>query len=32
LLFSPLLVPGHGFQNSSGVDDCLMLVQAVMHH
>jgi hypothetical protein len=32
LLFSPLLVAGHGFQNSSGVDDCLMLVQAVMHH
>jgi hypothetical protein len=32
LLFSPLLVPGHGLQNSSGVDDCLMLVQAVMHH
>jgi hypothetical protein len=32
LLFSPLLAPGHGFENSSGVDDCLMLLQAVIHH
>lgn len=32
LLFSPLLAPGHGFQSSAGVDDCLMLLQAVIHH
>jgi hypothetical protein len=32
LLFSPLLAPGLGFQNSSGVDDCLLLFRAVIHH
>jgi hypothetical protein len=32
LLFDPILIPGAGFQSSAGVDDCLMLVQAVVKH
>jgi hypothetical protein len=32
LLFDPILIPGAGFSNSAGVDDCLMLVQAVVKH
>lgn len=32
LLFDPILSPGHGYQSSAGVDDCLMLVQAVVQH
>jgi hypothetical protein len=32
LLFDPILSPGHGFTNSAGVDDCLMLIQAVVKH
>jgi hypothetical protein len=30
LLFDPILALGHGFENSSGVDGCLMLIQAVV--
>lgn len=32
LLFDPTLSLGHGFTNSAGVDDCLMLIQAVVKH
>ena len=32
LLFSPTLKVGGGFHASKGVDDCLMLVQAVVKH
>jgi hypothetical protein len=32
LLFDPVLAPGHGFQSSAGVDNCLMLVQAKIRH
>lgn len=32
LLFDPILSLGHGFTNSAGVDDCLMLIQAVVQH
>jgi hypothetical protein len=32
LLFDPILIPGAGFRTSVGVDDCLMLVQAVVKH
>jgi len=32
LLFDPPLAVGHGFGTSAGVDDCLMLVQAVVSH
>jgi hypothetical protein len=32
LLFDPNLSPSEGFQPSAGVDDCLMLVQAVVQH
>ena len=32
LLFDPVLSPGHGFRHNAGVDDCLMLVQAVVQH
>jgi hypothetical protein len=32
LLFDPTLSVGDGFRNSAGVDDCLMLVQAVVSH
>jgi hypothetical protein len=31
LLFQPVLAPNHPFQTSAGVDDCLMLIQAVIH-
>jgi hypothetical protein len=30
LLFQPVLAPNHPFQTSAGVDDCLMLIQAVV--
>jgi hypothetical protein len=32
LLFDPVLAPGQGFQNSGGVDNCLLLIQAEIHH
>ena len=32
LLFDPILTLGQGFSNSAGVDNCLMLVQAVVQH
>jgi hypothetical protein len=32
LLFDPILSVGHSFATSNGVDDCLMLVQAVVKH
>jgi hypothetical protein len=32
LLFGPVLGVGSQFRNSGGVDDCLMLVQAVVRH
>jgi hypothetical protein len=32
LLFDPVLSIGHPFRTSNGVDDCLMLVQAVVKH
>lgn len=32
LLFDPVLSIGHSFRNSNGVDDCLMLVQALVKH
>jgi hypothetical protein len=31
LLFQPVLAPNHPFQTNAGVDDCLMLIQAVIH-
>jgi hypothetical protein len=31
LLFQPVLAPNHPFQTNAGVDDCLMLIQAVVH-
>jgi hypothetical protein len=31
LLFQPILAPNQPFQSSAGVDDCLMLIQAVVH-
>jgi hypothetical protein len=31
LLYQPILAPNHPFQSSAGVDDCLMLIQAVIH-
>jgi hypothetical protein len=30
LLFDPILSVGNGFTNSAGIDDCLMLIQAVV--
>lgn len=30
--FNPDLALGDGFQNSQGVDDCLLLVQATIRH
>jgi hypothetical protein len=32
LLFAPTLSVGNGFTSSAGVDDCLLLVQAVVRH
>jgi hypothetical protein len=32
LLFDPPLSLGHGFSDSAGIDDCLMLIQAVVQH
>jgi hypothetical protein len=32
LLFDPILIPGAGFSHSRGVDDCLMLVRAIVKH
>jgi hypothetical protein len=32
LLFDPILRVGHGFHASHGVDDCMMLIQAVVKH
>jgi hypothetical protein len=32
LLFDPTLSIGHPFRTSNGVDDCLMLIQAVVKH
>jgi hypothetical protein len=32
LIFDPILAPGGGFSNSTGVDDCLSLFQAVVKH
>jgi hypothetical protein len=32
LLFQPVLAPNQPFQSSAGVDDCLMLIQAVVKH
>lgn len=32
LLFDPTLAPHAGFENSAGIDGCLMLVQAVVRH
>jgi hypothetical protein len=31
LLYQPILAPSKPFQNSAGVDDCLMLIQAIVH-
>lgn len=32
LLFDPILIPGAGYSHSRGVDDCLMLVRAIVKH
>jgi hypothetical protein len=32
LVFDPVLAVGQGFSNSSGVDNCLMLIQAIVRH